>query len=115
MGDVVGKPERQQHGFFQPLVRRPLAVGLLGDAQATGVELGDRASPPRRGLRRGADCGESSLRRSQAASIVACRLLIGSYASRPMRAKRAFYLLGCGDAPGGGPDCRARVANAQRG
>ncbi len=40
---VVFQAERQQHGLFQPLVRDPLAVYLLGDAQLSLVQLGDDA------------------------------------------------------------------------
>jgi hypothetical protein len=45
---VVIKSERQQHGFFQPLIHLPLAIALLGDAGLAGVEhrqgLLDRAA-----------------------------------------------------------------------
>src|SRR5262249_27274317 len=41
--DVLGKPKRQQDGFFEPLMRRPNAADLLGDAQPALVEIGDHA------------------------------------------------------------------------
>src|SRR6185503_963954 len=38
---VVLQPEREQHGFLQPLVRHPRAARLLGDAQLARVETRD--------------------------------------------------------------------------
>jgi hypothetical protein len=38
---VVLQPERKQHGFLEPLVRDPVAVDFLGDAQAAFVELAE--------------------------------------------------------------------------
>ena len=38
---VFGKAERQQHRLLDPLVRRPCAVDLLGDAQAAAIERVD--------------------------------------------------------------------------
>jgi len=38
---VILHAERQQHRFFQPLVRHPLAIDLFGDAQFALIELGD--------------------------------------------------------------------------
>ena len=40
--DVVFEAEAQQHGFFDPLVHRPLAHALLGgDTQLAVVQVGD--------------------------------------------------------------------------
>ncbi len=40
-GAGFGQAEREQHRLLDPLVRRPGAVDLLGDAQAPGIETGD--------------------------------------------------------------------------
>src|SRR5471032_1658698 len=39
--DVVLKPERQQHGFLDPLVDDPRAAGFVGHADGAGVEARD--------------------------------------------------------------------------
>ena len=41
---IVGEPERKQDRLLDPLVGRPCTADLFGDAQATGIELGNHAS-----------------------------------------------------------------------
>jgi hypothetical protein len=40
-GTDVGKTERKQNGFLDPLVCRPCAADFFGDAQLAGIESGD--------------------------------------------------------------------------
>ncbi len=40
---VAVEAEGEQHGLFQPLVRHPLAVDLVGDAEAAAIEQVERA------------------------------------------------------------------------
>jgi hypothetical protein len=50
---VVLEAEGEQHGLLDPLVGDPVAVDLLGDAQAAGIELAEHVADGVADARRG--------------------------------------------------------------
>ncbi len=73
-------------------MRDPFPAAFFGDADAAGVEVGDDRGDGVVDLARSGRRGESSARRSQADSIVCCRVLIGKDARRRVGAGKGIIL-----------------------